>query len=180
MWCFSSFPSRTSLRAEARDLGPQEAMGTAIMVTANLGRRRGWSEVYAQGHTDLSLPSLMGCAPIYPHALLSNRKLPWQEGSHLKTSIRQETEPHCPAQTDGPLWPPGPGRHENQSCESCLHPNTSQRDAEALTASLRACLSGLPPVTCSSVCPFLMSSSALIHDLPPSPSPSISTSLASL
>lgn len=45
--CFSSFPSRTSLRVEAQDLAPQ---GTVIMVTASLGRRHKWSEVFAQGH----------------------------------------------------------------------------------------------------------------------------------
>ena len=74
---------------------------------------------------DRSLLSLMGCAPTYLRTLLPNRKLPWQEGGQLETSIHQEAEPYCPTPADWPLWPPGPGRHENQ-CESYLHPSIFQ------------------------------------------------------
>lgn len=63
---------------------------------------------------DAFLPGLMGCAPTYLCTLLPNRKLPWQEGSRLETSICQEAEPYCPTPADWPLWPPAPGRHENQ------------------------------------------------------------------
>lgn len=59
-------------------------------------------------------PASWDVTPPYLCTLLPNRKLPWQEGSQLQTSIYQETEPDCPTPTDWPLWPPGPQRHEKQ------------------------------------------------------------------
>ena len=109
-------------------LGPPGGHGDSNhgnLKSATLGRWHEWSEDLAQGHPSPVPTQPHGCARTYCRTLLPNRKLPWQEGSQLKTSICQEAEPYCPTPTDRPLWPPGPERHENQ-CESNLYPNIYQ------------------------------------------------------
>ena len=91
---FSSSPSRTSLRVEAQDLAPQEAMAIVIMVTSRLqlwGDGVNGQKPLPKGTQALSLLSLMDVPPLIAKPFFPTENSLGRRGasSRLRSAGRQ-------------------------------------------------------------------------------------------